>query len=76
MWYFYSPVGTFIIAIEPSGAFGLWIDTRKLGDYNAPEEAVDAVRSQRTGYARWDDLTEIDAPKILDEWMAMPGSIV
>jgi hypothetical protein len=74
MWYFFSPVGTFIIAIEPDGAFGLWIDTQKLDTYAAPEEAAGAVRSQHSGYAPWDELVDPDVPKTLAEWIMMPGT--
>ncbi|ABA88226.1 hypothetical protein Pcar_0973 [Syntrophotalea carbinolica DSM 2380] len=74
MWYFFSPVGTFIIAIEPAGTFSLWIDTYRLGVFNAPEEAVDAVRKHKTGHAPWDELRDLAAPETLDEWMVMPGT--
>jgi hypothetical protein len=74
MWYFFSSVGTFIIAMEPSGKFGLWIDTVKLAVFFLPEEAVEAVRLQNTGFAPWDDLGGINAPDTLDGWMAMRGS--
>ncbi len=74
MWYFFSSVGTFIIAIEPSGEFGLWIDTDKLASFHTPEEAVEVVRSQKTGYAPWDELQDANPPEDLSGWMVMPGT--
>lgn len=74
MWYFFSTVGTFIIAIEPSGEFGLWIDTDKLASFPSPEDAVELVKNQNTGYAPWDELQDAKAPEGLSGWMAMPGT--
>lgn len=74
MWYFFSPVGTFIIAIEPSGKFSLWIDMYRLGVFNGPEEAAGVVRKHKTGHAPWDELGDLAAPETLDEWMIMPGT--
>lgn len=74
MWYFFSAVGTFIIAIEPSGEFGLWIDTDKLAIFSCPEDAVESVRCQKSGYAPWDELKDANPPEDLAGWMVMPGT--
>lgn len=71
MWYFYCLHGTFTIAVEPSGSYGLWFDTEKLGSYPLPEAAAEAVAKQKTGLAAWDDLPNISAPGSLADWMAM-----
>ncbi len=74
MWYFYCSHGTFTIAVEPSGSYGLWFDTEKLGSYPLPEAAAEAVAKQKTGLPTWDDLANIPAPDSLDGWMAMKAT--
>jgi hypothetical protein len=73
MWYYYSPVGTFTIAPESTGGFGLWIDNDKLATYLAPEAAAEAVCIQKTGFSPWDELVEANPPALLSDWMVVPG---
>lgn len=75
MWYFFSPVGTFVITLESDGTISLWIDTEKLAVLSSPDDAVDAVKSRKTGHTPWDDLADGKAPDTLDEWMMMPGTM-
>jgi len=73
MWYYYSPVGTFIIAHDPQSGYGLWLDTDHLGSYPLPEAAAAAVASQQTGFADWDQRPEVKPPPDLDHWMMVRG---
>lgn len=73
MWYYYSPVGTFIIAHDPQSGYGLWHDTDHLGSYPLPEAAAQAVASQQTGYPAWDQWQEAKPPPDLDHWIMVRG---
>lgn len=74
MWYYYGPVGTFSIVPQSSGGCVLWIDNDELGTYPAPEAAVEAVCSQKTGFAPWDELPEVNPPTQLSEWIMVRGA--
>jgi hypothetical protein len=73
MWYFYSPVGTFIISSDPGGGYGLWLDNDHLNTYIGPDAAVEAVFRHDTGCLPWDDLTDVEGPADLGFWIRVRG---
>ncbi len=73
MWYYYSPVGTFIVAHDPQSGYGLWLNTACLGSYPLSEAAAQAVCAQQTGCAEWDSRTAVTPPPDLDRWMMVRG---
>ena len=75
MWYYCSPVGTFTIAHDPQGGYGLWLDTDFVGSYPLPDAAAEAVRTQQTGCADWDRRPQVKPPSDLDHWMMVRGPL-
>lgn len=69
-WRFNSPVGTFCIEADRVniGRWELRINGDRLGTYQTPRMAADAVASQSTGFKAWDQLDEPKAPDDLEDW--------
>lgn len=69
-WQYRSPIGTFWIESDQVhvGRWELKINGERLGSYQTPRMAADAVSSQSTGYSAWDALKDVRIPSYLDEW--------
>lgn len=69
-WHFQSAVGTFCIEADQVniGRWELRLDNERLGTYQTPRMAADAVVSQATGYRPWDELEKPKTPAYLEDW--------
>jgi hypothetical protein len=69
-WQYRSEIGTFSIQADNVnvGRWELRINDERLGSYQTPRMAADAVASQTTGYAAWDQLKGATAPGFLEDW--------
>lgn len=70
-WRFSSPVGTFWIEADQVniGRWELRIEDERLGTYQTPRMAADAVSARSTGYRPWDGLRESPKPPdYLEDW--------
>lgn len=70
MWYLQTKVGTFWIldAEAADSEYMLGIDSDVLGKYDAPEKAVEDVRSQETGFLKWDVSPMVREAPPLEGW--------
>lgn len=69
-WRFRSPVGTFWIEADQIhiGRWELKLNEERLGTYQTPRMAADAVSSRSTGCAVWDRLEDAKSPACLEDW--------
>lgn len=70
MWYIHTKQGTFWI-IEPDmgqSTYTLGIGEDFIAEYPSPEQAVESVQHQETGYEAWDCAEKVKIPGTLASW--------
>lgn len=69
-WQYVSPLGTFSIQADKVniGRWELRLEGERLGSYQTPRMAADAVASQATGHSAWDQMKKAQAPSFLEDW--------
>jgi hypothetical protein len=70
MWFLMTETGTFCVRYMREG-YGLFLGEEMLSWHKDAETAAAKVSTGSTGFAPWDEQTEIARPKDLSEWQTV-----
>jgi hypothetical protein len=70
MYYFKTILGTFWIRphVEFPDRVRLGVDETVLASFHSPAAAAETVQQRQTGWAEWDDRSDLEAPDDLSAW--------
>ena len=69
MWFYNSPIGIWVIRLNNSGRYELWLNDNCYGSYHSAISAADDVFTHHTGCYEWDELHfNVSAPTDIYEW--------
>lgn len=67
-YYFKTPYGIFFISTAPYGGYNLKLDDDVVNWSEDAKELAIQVYEKTSGFEEWDNQTQLDAPKSLEEW--------